>query len=101
MALGNTSTSIPNSSRLNQDLHGDLVLDAFFLHAILRRKDINHDILSLPHHGVQRLRFQDALDDHNYAMAGTGQEMWPHACAKCMQLYTGADGNTCESGSCH
>jgi hypothetical protein len=28
-------------------------------------------------------------------MAGTGQEMWAHACDSCMKMYNGVDGETC------
>jgi hypothetical protein len=96
LALGSTATTIPNSSRLNHDLHGDLVLDSFFLHALLRHWEVQRGILSLPHHGLQRHRFDNALNQRNYFMAGTGQEMWAHACSRCMKLYIGDDGNSCE-----
>lgn len=96
MALGRTATNIPNTSRLDQDLHDDDVLDAFFLQALLRDCDTHTLSLNLPHHGLQRVRFEAALDARNYAMAGTGQEMWAHACAKCMKIWTGeSDGKLC------
>lgn len=95
MALGSSTTDVPNSSRLNQELRDELVLDAFFLHALLRDKEVRHTQLSLPHNGWQRVRFNTALDERNYAMAGTGQEMWHHACANCMKTWTGEDGCEC------
>jgi hypothetical protein len=87
---------MPNSSRLSHLLHADVVLDAFFLHALLRDFDENNHQLSLPHTGLQRHRFDCALDQRNYRMAGTGQEMWAHACDKCMYTYQGDDGNWCK-----
>lgn len=95
LALGQTASDIPNSSRLHDKLHGDLVLDAFFLHSLLRNVDKLQVRLSVPHGGLQRHRFDDALDERNYQMAGTGQEMWAHACKKCMYIYKGEDGNWC------
>ncbi|KAJ7105049.1 hypothetical protein C8R43DRAFT_906802 [Mycena crocata] len=89
-ALG-TST-IPNHSRLLLELTGELVLDAFLFHAILRDKRRRREVLSVPHHGYQNHRLDQALAERNYRMAGTGQEYWAHACDKCMRVYQGADG---------
>ncbi|KAJ7076951.1 hypothetical protein C8R43DRAFT_966144 [Mycena crocata] len=50
LALG-TST-IPNASCLSHNLDGELVLDAFFYHAVLRDKSLHYQILSVPHHGT-------------------------------------------------
>ncbi|KAJ7821975.1 hypothetical protein B0H13DRAFT_365352 [Mycena leptocephala] len=50
--LANTST-IPNSSRLVQQLSGELVLDAFLFHSILRDKSRRHEILSVPHGDIK------------------------------------------------
>ncbi|KIM76724.1 hypothetical protein PILCRDRAFT_77520 [Piloderma croceum F 1598] len=91
MALGVSLSEIPNSSRLSQNLYGDLVLDAFLLHSLLRDADVRGEQLSLLHGGLQRHRLDIALDQRNYRMAGTGQEMWAHACNKCMALYRGPD----------
>jgi hypothetical protein len=95
MALGVSLSEIPNSSRLSQNLYGDLVLDAFLLHSLLRDADVRGEQLSLPHGGLQRHRFYIALDQRNYRMAGTGQEMWAHACNKCMVFYRGPDEAIC------
>ncbi|KAJ7688149.1 hypothetical protein B0H17DRAFT_1135801 [Mycena rosella] len=48
--------------------------------------------LVLPHGGLQKLRFICAMDDRNYFMAGTGQEMWAHACDNCMKKWITPDG---------
>ncbi|KAJ7135526.1 hypothetical protein C8R46DRAFT_1181090 [Mycena filopes] len=81
------------ASRLSNDLTGDLVLDSFLLHAILQDKQARREPLSLPHHGHQNHRFDEALAERNYRMAGTGQPMWAHACNRCMKIYQGEDGN--------
>ncbi|KAJ7369119.1 hypothetical protein DFH08DRAFT_678248, partial [Mycena albidolilacea] len=92
IALGNSS-SIPNSSRLLHQLDGDLVLDAFLFHAILRDKSRRHEVLSVPNGGYQYHRLDEALAERNYRMAGTGQWHWSHACDSCMKLYQGEDRN--------
>jgi hypothetical protein len=71
------------------------VLDAFFLHALLRDKDLRGEHLHVPHAGLQRHRFDTALNERNYRMAGNGQAMWAHACSACMKIYQGEDGELC------
>ena len=93
LALGITALNIGNSSRLTHSLSAELVLDTFFLHGLLRDSDVRNQKLSLPHGGLQRHRFDQALDVRNNRMAGTGQEMWAHACNKCMHFYRGTDGH--------
>lgn len=97
MALGTDLSNIPNDSRLSHNLSGDLVLDAFFLHALLREKYLHDEPLLLPHGGLQRQRFNRSLDERNTRMAGTGQEMWAHACNKCMKFYRAPDDKICMS----
>ncbi|KAJ7086968.1 hypothetical protein C8R44DRAFT_650414, partial [Mycena epipterygia] len=86
-------SDLPNASRLDHELTGDLVLDSFFLHAILHDKQSRREPFSVPHHGYQNHRFDEALAQRNYQMAGTGQPMWAHACNRCMKIYQGDDGN--------
>ncbi|KAJ6475036.1 hypothetical protein C8R47DRAFT_1293375, partial [Mycena vitilis] len=92
MALSPPTTPIPNSSRLSHELSEVLVLDAFFLHALLRHKNSRQQSLVLPHGGLQKVRFIQAMDERNYFMAGTGQEMWPHACNGCMRKWITPEG---------
>ncbi|KAJ6528498.1 hypothetical protein B0H19DRAFT_1333904 [Mycena capillaripes] len=75
MALSPPTTEIPNSSRLSHELSAALVLDAFFLHALLRHKDTRQELLVLPHDGLQKFRFIQAMDERNLFMAGTGEEI--------------------------
>ena len=96
LALGITAPDIGNSSRLTHSLSEELVLDTFFLHGLLRDSDVRNQKLSLPHGGLQRHRFNQALDVRNNCMAGSGQEMWTHACNKCMHFYCGTDGHICK-----
>ncbi|KAJ7623919.1 hypothetical protein DFH06DRAFT_1340239 [Mycena polygramma] len=91
LALG--VSSIPNASRLSHNLDGELVLDAFFYHSVLRDKCTQRQILSVPHGGNKRHRLDQALQERNYRMIGTGQEMWAHTCDRCMKVYQGEDGN--------
>jgi hypothetical protein len=97
LALGHGASDVGNSSRLSDRLVGEVVLDSFFLHALLRGHDDNLEKLSLPHGGLQGRRFDQALNERNYRMAGTGQEMWAHACRKCMYVFRGSNGNWCKS----
>jgi hypothetical protein len=94
LALG--ISEIPNASRLSHQLDGELVLDAFFYHAILRDKSTRKEILRVPHHGSQRHRLDNALKERNFCMIGTGQEMWAHTCDRCMKVYQGEDGHWCK-----
>ncbi|KAJ7886648.1 hypothetical protein B0H13DRAFT_1889165 [Mycena leptocephala] len=73
-ALGNSE--LPNSSRLSHELTGELVLEAFILHALLQDQRKHGDILSLPHRAYQEHRFDQAMADRNLRMAGDGQDMW-------------------------
>ncbi|KAJ7178438.1 hypothetical protein C8R43DRAFT_872162, partial [Mycena crocata] len=89
-ALG--KSLVPNSSHLIHELTGELVLDAFLFHAILRDKRRHKETLSVPHHDYQNHRLDEALAERNYRMTGTGQPQWAHACDKCMKVYKGEDG---------
>ncbi|KAJ7231496.1 hypothetical protein C8J57DRAFT_1480895 [Mycena rebaudengoi] len=71
---------------------GDIVLDSFLLHGILRDKNKQQEVLSVPHNSSQNHRLDQALAERNYCMTGTGQDMWAHACNKCMKIYQGQDG---------
>ncbi|KAJ7126519.1 hypothetical protein C8R43DRAFT_1134848 [Mycena crocata] len=68
-ALG--KSSVPNSSRLIHELTGELVLDSFLFHAILRDKRRRKETLSVPHHDYQNHRLDEALAERNYHMTGT------------------------------
>jgi hypothetical protein len=91
---------VQNGSRLSHLLTGEVVLDAFFCHAVLRDKCGRQEVLSVPHDGPQRHRLDEALQERNYRMAGTGQEMWAHACDKCMKVYRDNDGRLCKQRYC-
>ncbi|KAJ7139316.1 hypothetical protein C8R44DRAFT_827942 [Mycena epipterygia] len=91
-ALAYTSAE-PTAAHLKDALAGELVLESFLLHAILRHKMERSETLVLPHHGHQNHRLDQALADRNYFMAGTGQEMWAHTCSRCTKVYQGDDGN--------
>ncbi|KAJ7688031.1 hypothetical protein B0H17DRAFT_938814 [Mycena rosella] len=91
-ALAHTSEA-PSAPRLKDELAGDLVLESFFLHSILRDKIHRNEPLALPHHGPQNHRFDEVLAECNYRMVGTGQEMWAHTCHRCTKIYQGEDRN--------
>ncbi|KAJ7610762.1 hypothetical protein B0H17DRAFT_1153591 [Mycena rosella] len=66
-ALAHTSND-PSGSRLKDELVGDLVLESFFLHAILRDKADRGEPLALPHHGYQNHGYDEVLAERNYRM---------------------------------
>lgn len=86
--LGKTSSSNQSSSRLLDTLPEDVIFDAFFLHAILRRLERQQRNLVLPHHGDQYIRYRDILSACNSMIAGTGQPAYHHACRKCLHVFS-------------
>lgn len=99
LSLAHTSEEDHSTSRLKDELGADLVLEAFFLYAILRDKEHRRLRLSLPHHGLQNHRLDTVLAERNYIMVGTGQEMWAHTCSRCTRIYQGEDGNWCKASA--
>lgn len=77
-------------------LRSQNVWDAFFLHSLLRDSDTQNTSLKLPHHGTNNERFNAALDIRNTRMAGTGQELWAHACDLCMKQVVDNHGVPCK-----
>lgn len=73
-------------------LHSKIVLDAFFLHGLLRDKHQDTARLILPHDGPQEHRFDGALRERNEKIRRCGQEMWAHACDDCVKRFTRPDG---------
>ena len=69
-----------------QNLTGELVWNAFYLHALLLDCHRRGATLDLPHRCNQDQRFIEAIDARNDAMVGTGQPMWAHACDECEKL---------------
>ncbi|KAI5897072.1 uncharacterized protein SCHCODRAFT_02597868 [Schizophyllum commune H4-8] len=61
-----------NRTTLEETLQGPHVYYAFFLHALLRDKNRQGEILSLPHAGNQADRLTQALYDRNVRFQGTG-----------------------------
>ncbi|KAJ7353474.1 hypothetical protein DFH08DRAFT_805022 [Mycena albidolilacea] len=66
-ALAYTSDH-PSASRLKDELGGNLVLESFFLHAILRHKMKHGETLMLSHRGHQNHRLDEVLAQRNYVM---------------------------------
>ena len=65
------------------------IWSAFFLHSLLRHKLRVKEKLVVPHHGENIHRLDQELQRRNLFMAGTGQEMWAHACDNCMKIVGG------------
>lgn len=78
---------------LEHILSSKVVLDSFFLHALLRDKSLEDgEHLILPHDGIQEHRFDAALRDRNTKIRLRGQEMWAHACDDCVKRLRRPDG---------
>ena len=70
------------------ELQDSLVLNGFFLYALLLEKEEHQTILVLPHNEpsqCERLRGQ--LAERNKRMEGTGQEAYTHACDRCFLVF--------------
>ncbi|KAF8583181.1 hypothetical protein K439DRAFT_1507019 [Ramaria rubella] len=92
LVLKSCDDDVPNKSTfLQHSLDGELVLDSFFLHALLRHKIRCNERLRVPHHGMHEDRLTGNIQERNMFIAGTGQEMWAHACNDCEKFYTGQD----------
>ncbi|KZO90569.1 hypothetical protein CALVIDRAFT_490265 [Calocera viscosa TUFC12733] len=69
------------------------VWDTFYLDALLQHHEEQGTILTLPEHptgsrpwGAQRDRIREGLRQRNEFIAGTGQELYAHACDGCVRL---------------
>ncbi|KAF7288473.1 hypothetical protein HMN09_01389500 [Mycena chlorophos] len=83
--LGRTSTMM--NTRLKSDISQSLVMDAVFLHALLRRARRYSPQLELTHRGDNEHRFDTAMDAYNLLMSGTGQPQYAHACLDCFKVF--------------
>lgn len=79
----NLGLSLQDSS---QSLSGEMVWNAFYLHALLSDAERRNENLQLPHHGSQDKHFAEALCECNQHMKGTGQPLWAHACDGCERV---------------
>ncbi|KAI0694818.1 hypothetical protein C8Q76DRAFT_634236 [Earliella scabrosa] len=70
-----------------QDLTGDIVWNAFYLHGLLLHHVRLGNQLVVPHRGKQADRFTGALRARNTYMVGTRQPAWAHACDDCEKIY--------------
>lgn len=88
-----THARLPQNDRTTASkMNGEIVLYAFFIYALLRDSSNRDTHLKLPHRGENRIRLSAALAARNLRMAGTGQEMWAHACNLCMKRVPGPNG---------
>jgi len=77
---------------INRDIPEDVVLDAFFTHALRRRLRNLRLPLTLPHHGPQDSRLLEALRLCNQLMFGIGQPHYGHICDKCLRIFINRTG---------
>nr|GAT61216.1 predicted protein [Mycena chlorophos] len=83
--LGRTPTTM--KTRLSHEISRSIVLDAFFMHALLRRARRYGNRLELTHRGENEHRFDAAMDAYNLIMSGTGQPQYAHACLDCFKIF--------------
>lgn len=72
------------------------MLEAFFMHALIRDRELTNSPLRLPHRGLKASRLDQALQERNLKIVGTGQKHWAHACHACCKFKTSATGQRCE-----
>nr|GAT54678.1 predicted protein [Mycena chlorophos] len=89
--LAETATRNAASSLLDE-VTQTAILDACFMHALLRRAYRYGHFLRLPHAGLQERRFDAAMDLYNTLMAGNGQPQYLHACHDCFKITQDGEG---------
>ncbi|KAF7318786.1 hypothetical protein HMN09_00390900 [Mycena chlorophos] len=83
--LGRTQTTM--KTRLKHEITHNIVMDAFFMHALLLRARRYGNRLELTHRGENEHRFDAAMDVYNSIMSGTGQPRYAHACLDCFKIF--------------
>ncbi|KAL0579480.1 hypothetical protein V5O48_002522 [Marasmius crinis-equi] len=87
LALGKGAVELPQGGFLLEALREEVIYDAFFLNALVRDRQWRGMAPLLLRHDVsQAERIDIALAARNKLMIGNGQEMWAHACRKCMKI---------------
>ncbi|EJD55118.1 hypothetical protein AURDEDRAFT_155348 [Auricularia subglabra TFB-10046 SS5] len=92
--------SMAASTQSKYTLSGSIVFEAFLLHALLRFHATLGQSLSLPHGGSNDRRFDEALQQRNVLMAGTGQPQWAHACKRCTLIKKHENGRSYRQSAC-
>lgn len=87
------STDSPNES-----ISCTVILDAFFLHALLLESRRNESPLVLPHHGQSFDRLTARMHERNSETAIHGLHHWTHRCEVCFKdIENQTTGETCET----
>ena len=65
--------------------------DGFTILSLLEDLDLRAPsaLLSVPHGGSQKSRFNDAVAAQNVFMTQSGQPEWAHYCSKCCRVWEG------------
>ncbi|KZV83825.1 hypothetical protein EXIGLDRAFT_625124 [Exidia glandulosa HHB12029] len=93
--------SLAVDSEESRRLTGEVVLNAFLMHSLLRFwAQVFKDALLLPHAGTNDRRLDEALERRNIFMAGTGQAQWAHACKACTLFKRDAEGRAYRQTAC-
>jgi hypothetical protein len=74
------------------DLQTEQVWDGFCLLALLEDHAHRQAVLTLPHDGLQKDRFTEAMKARNLHFQQAGQEEYGHACKKCVRVWLAEDG---------
>jgi hypothetical protein len=82
------------------DLRPEQVWDGFCLLSLLEDHDKQKSALIIPHSGLQKDRFTDAMKARNVRIQQAGQEEYAHACKKCVRIWPSEDGTPTRMPSC-
>lgn len=74
-----------------------IILDTFFLHAVLKDRERQGISLHSKHSAVHGERLAEVMHDRNERSAGTGLNHWSHKCDDCrVKVYEDRSGMECE-----
>ncbi|RDX47181.1 hypothetical protein OH76DRAFT_1354889 [Lentinus brumalis] len=75
-------------------LRTEHVWDGFVALALLRDAELHATILQVPHGGIQKNRYTDAMRLRNERIRRSGQPEYAHWCTKCHRRFDQPDGTT-------
>ncbi|KDR76382.1 hypothetical protein GALMADRAFT_480195 [Galerina marginata CBS 339.88] len=82
----------PTISTSAPALRTEHIWDGFILLSLLEDYFSKGYILSVPHSGDQKNRFDGAMEARNLFMNQSGQPEWAHTCEKCTRVWPGVNG---------
>jgi hypothetical protein len=86
------NTIPPDGWAFSFTITSDHVWDAFLVLAMLEECGYRQETLIVPHTGLQKNRFKDAIRARNLRFRLYSQPELRHHCNKCLRVYSGEDG---------